>query len=180
MIRRRICLHGGPGCGKSTVAAWLFSSMKAENVEVEYVTEYVKNWTFLRRPPEGFDQIYLFGKQMNREDVVLRYDDEFVIVTDSPLFLSCCYAEKYETIGWQHLWGIARDFEQVYPSVNILLSRPESYTSKGRFQDEAQAKEMDAFCKHRLLSEGLNLVELPCTKLEEIKKFVESSITPRF
>ena len=170
---RRICLYGGPGCGKSTVAASLFASMKAKGHEIEYVTEYVKNWTFLRRPPEGFDQIYLFGKQMNREDVVLRYNNSFVVVTDSPLFMSCCYAEKYGTIGWSHLWGIAEEFEQVYPSVHIFLKRPAAYKESARFQGLSAAKDMDSFSRECLSKRSLSLSEFACTETDRILAFVE-------
>jgi hypothetical protein len=170
-------MMGGPGCGKSTVAAWMFASMKAKGHEIEYVTEVVKNWTFLRRPPEGFDQIYLFGKQMNREDIVLRYKDNFLVVTDSPLFMSCCYAEKYKTIGWAHLWGIAEEFEQVYPAIHIFLKRPDSYKETARFQGEMAAKDMDSFCRESLSKRGIHFNEFACTDTVKIGEFVEPLVT---
>ena len=179
MSPKRICIYGGPGSGKSTVAAWLFASMKAKGEEIEYITEYAKSWTFLRRPPAGFDQVYLFGKQMNREDIVLRYSNKFMIVTDSPLFLSCCYAEKYETIGWPHLWGIAKEFEQVYPSINIVLKRPDTYKGLARFQDETAARNMDSFCRESLFRRGIKFSEFSCTQTEEIGAFVELMVSRR-
>jgi len=173
---RRISMYGGPGSGKSAVAAWLFASMKSQHRDIEYVTECVKAWTFLRRPPEGFDQIYLFGKQMNREDIVLRYDDKFMVVTDSPLFMSCCYAEKYGTIGWPHLWGIAEEFERIYPSVHIFVQRPDNYKGSARFQNESAAKEMDSFCREALAKRGVHPVEFPCTDTIGIGEYVDQMV----
>ena len=37
-----INLIGGPGCGKSTIAAELFSRLKKMGVTCELVTEYIK------------------------------------------------------------------------------------------------------------------------------------------
>ena len=38
-----INLFGGPGCGKSTIAAELFAILKKQGYEVELVTEYAKD-----------------------------------------------------------------------------------------------------------------------------------------
>ena len=35
-------LFGGPGCGKSTTAAWLFNQLKERGINCEYVTEFPK------------------------------------------------------------------------------------------------------------------------------------------
>ena len=43
-----INLWGGPGCGKSTTAAGLFSIMKMRGHKVELVTEYAKELTYDR------------------------------------------------------------------------------------------------------------------------------------
>ena len=36
-------LYGGPGCGKSTGAAYLFSKLKMAGVDAEYVPEFAKD-----------------------------------------------------------------------------------------------------------------------------------------
>ena len=56
----RISLFGGPGSGKSTTAARLFSELKERHYSVEHVSEYVKSWTYMNRKPKGFDQVYIF------------------------------------------------------------------------------------------------------------------------
>ena len=37
-----INIFGGPGTGKSTLAAYIFHNLKCRHVEVEVVTEYAK------------------------------------------------------------------------------------------------------------------------------------------
>jgi len=43
----RINFFGGPGVGKSTLAAQLFGWLKAENFDAELVQEFVKTWAIL-------------------------------------------------------------------------------------------------------------------------------------
>ena len=155
---RRINLMAGPGVGKSTMAAWLYSSLKAEGRSVELVREHVKNWVYEDRPPKSFDQIFLFAAQMRAEDVILRSGVELVI-TDSPLFLSTCYSEKYGTPGWRNLLALCDEFDAAYPALDVLMRRQTKYEASGRFHGEAEALEMDAFIKTRMTSRGKSFHE---------------------
>ena len=60
----RICLYAGPGAGKSTTAAWLFSQLKMQDYDIELVTEYVKQWTYTKRLPVGFEQMLILANQL--------------------------------------------------------------------------------------------------------------------
>jgi len=143
----RVNLLGGPGCGKSTTAAWLFSELKVRQVSVELVTEYVKVWACQKRKIETFDQVYLLGKQMQYEHRFLTAGVEHVI-TDSPVILSGIYAEHYDLDGTlgiaRPLLSLAEAYEKKYPSVNIILDRKNKpYITQGRYQTHEQAREID-------------------------------------
>lgn len=139
---RRICFYGGPGCGKSTIAARVFADLKMKHYNVEQVTEYIKTWAHEGKFPKSFDQLYVFGKQMHREDVVLQHVD--LIVTDSPLLMNSVYAETYGFPGWPELVSLGKKFEEKYPSINFFLPRRFDYKNEeGRYQDLEQAKEID-------------------------------------
>jgi len=141
----RINFLAGPGAGKSTTAAWLFSELKYKQVSVELVTEYVKSWATQKRNVNSFDQIYLFGKQMQYE---FRFLGSGVknIVTDSPLVLSAVYADYYypELNLGQPLLQLMKSYEKSHPSVNIFLRRNDKkYIQEGRYQTYEQAKHVD-------------------------------------
>lgn len=139
----RICLFSGPGCGKSTLATWLFSQIKMQRptIKVELVSEYIKDWAWDKRVPKSWDQFYVFAKQLNREDKVLRHDVH--VITDSPLLMQLGYIERGGSVFAEECLSACRKFEEKYPSVNILLERVVEYVPEGRYENLQQAKEMD-------------------------------------
>lgn len=158
--KRRICLYGGPCSGKSTSASWLFSHLKEKNKSVELVTEYVKGWTYIGRNPEPIDQIYILGKQINKEHVVLKNNID-IIVTDAPLLLNVFYAKYLGLKNWDKLIDIVDEFEEKYPALHIFLERDNfPYFSVGRYQTEEEAKEIDSLIFEMLLSEAKKTIHV--------------------
>jgi nicotinamide riboside kinase len=173
---RRINLFGGPGSGKSTTAAELFARLKRDGHKIELVREYVKNWAYENRPVTGFDQLYLFAKQLRMEDILLRNGVE-LIVTDSPISLSTCYAERYGHKGMDGLRLIAKDFEYHYPSLNIFLDRgKKEYVNLGRYETEEQAKEMDVLIYKHLVDNNITVTRLPFLSFESVYDYVVSQL----
>lgn len=145
----RINFLGGPGSSKSTTAAWLFSELKTKDKSVELVTEYVKSWATQKRVINAFDQVYLFGKQMQYEYRFLNHGIKNII-TDSPLILSCVYADYYyKELGiGRNLLGILDSYDKHFDSVNIYLNRKDKkYHEIGRYQNYEAALEIDGIIK---------------------------------
>lgn len=145
----RINLYGGPGTGKSTLAARVFVELRRQGISCALVTEWIKMWAYEGRVIQGFDQIFSFANQMHSEEESLRYAG--MIITDSPLFLQCMYADKHAKIVASDLWNIARSYESMYPSISFYIERSGSYEQHGRWENEEQATQMDAYIKDRLV-----------------------------
>ena len=62
-----INFFGGPGVGKSTLAAQLFGYLKAKGFDVELAQEFIKTWAYQRRELRSFDYVYTFAKQLHAE-----------------------------------------------------------------------------------------------------------------
>ena len=58
-----INLFGGPGAGKSTGAAYIFSQLKMAGVNAELVTEFAKDKVWEGNKEVFKNQAYIFGKQ---------------------------------------------------------------------------------------------------------------------
>ena len=136
----RINLFGGPGSGKSTTAAWLFSELKRRLVSVEHVNEYVKAWAYANRPVDHYDQIYIMAKQMQYEYRFLKNGIKN-IVTDSPVDLSIVYSPEHLKPA---LRLMCQTYNQDFAHANIFIRRGDKpYVQEGRYQDKTRALEVD-------------------------------------
>ncbi len=135
-----INLCGGPGIGKSTVAALLFSKMKLAGHNVELITEYAKELVWDKRGSVLKDQLYILAKQ-NRKLQRLAQDVEYV-VTDSPLFLCAHYNAEFTTPEFKKL--VIQTYNQ-YDNHAFCLPRPpeSTYSELGREQTFNEAKDVD-------------------------------------
>lgn len=173
---RRINLYGGPGCRKSTQAAYIYSQLKGKKLKVELVQEFVKTWAYEKREPSSFDQLYLFARQLRMEDIVLRNGVDYVI-TDSPIGLAVCYSQAGGFIQWPALTILAQEFERTYPSLNLFFDRDGTdYEAHGRYQTEDGAIKMD-----KLILAYLGMNQLPyqvvnCGDVDSIMSLIDSAI----
>ena len=152
MYTKVINLFGASGVGKSTTAAATFAKFKLQGFHAELVSEYVKTWAWMSIKPGKFDQVYLFGKQARRESIL--YDKVDYIITDSPLWLSAFYEQRY--IGREIISPAVHNFmeyakEHGVMHYNFWLHRNKPYDSRGRFESEEESNE-----NHQLLRKFLD------------------------
>lgn len=147
----RINIYGGPGTGKSVLAADIFSKLKKSGHKVELVQEFIKTWAWQGKDVQDFDQLYIFTQQMKRELDLLRAGVS--VVTDSPLLLNLCYVHKYNQFLFPALRRLSNEFDQRWPSNTIALKRTILYQQEGRYEDEQEAKHMDLCIRAMLIQE---------------------------
>lgn len=175
----RISLFGGPGVGKSNLAAGIYSRLSKEKIHIELIIEYVKKWTFINRVPNGFDQIKIFGEQLHNEDIVLRSGVPH-IVTDSPLLMQVAYAKKYGFKATDSLANIVKEFDKQYPCINIVLDREGiPYQTKGRYETLEEAKEMDNLIEKELIDFGYKYKKFKTIDESKIIEFILDSINQK-
>lgn len=90
-MNRATCvnLYSGPGCGKSTLAASLFASLKKSQIECELITEFAKRKVWEGNTTCLNNQLYITAKQQYVMWCVAQHVD--LIITDSPLLFGCIY-----------------------------------------------------------------------------------------
>lgn len=151
----RINFYGGPGVGKSTIAAKTYAALKeSRGLSVELVQEFIKSLAWEGKSLDKFDQVYTFGKQLHREHRLLLAGVD-IIVTDSPILLQCFYAEKLCQMLAYGLIAVANEFESVYPALNFFVERSVPYTQEGRYQNAAQAEKLDQQLREMLDNMGV-------------------------
>jgi hypothetical protein len=130
-------MWGGPGTGKSTITAQVFSQLKWAGANAELVTEAAKELVWEKHHNLLSDQFYVSAMQNRRLQRLVGQVD--YIVTDSPLLLSAHYARDYPPDFhrfMEHVWN-------GYTNINFFLLRRKKYQPIGRMQDEAGAIAID-------------------------------------
>lgn len=134
-----INLFGGPGTGKSTLAAGIYHRLRLAGETAEYTPEYAKDKVWADHHNVLEDQIYIFAKQ-HRKQLVLEGKVDYVI-TDSPLLFSTVYAKPpFSTPAFKQL--VKERFES-FNNFNLLLERTVPYEDIGREQDYEEALLVD-------------------------------------
>lgn len=175
MMKKIVCLWGGPGTGKSTTCSGIFNKLKKLAFNAEMNREYVKDWVWEKRNIIDGDQVYITAKQARKEIIFMRNGIEFII-TDSPLALTTFYGniyDKYER-EFQACKGIVKQHHQVckdlgYKVEHYFLTRTKEYNPVGRHQDEKTAIKYDTDIRTFLKEYPINFKEILCDdKVEDI------------
>lgn len=132
-----INLFGASGSGKSTTVMGLTYFLRLGGYKVEYVNEYAKDLVYEESTHKLKHQLYVFAKQLKKQDVLLNKDLDY-IVTDSPILLSYFYGEKYNTnlVGFKEL--VMTSFT-AQNNINFFLKRNVPFDPNLRLQDEAES-----------------------------------------
>lgn len=168
-------LFGGPGVGKSTGAAYVFSILKMKGINCELVPEFAKDKTWEHNTLALSNQAYVFGKQCYRISRCASQVD--VIVTDSPLLLSVIYNNDLgETFNKMVL-----EVFNSYNNLNFMLQRTKPYNPIGRSQTEEESDQLSYDIQSILLENNIDfthitgnidgyneIIEIVMKKIEEL------------
>ena len=166
-------LFGGPGAGKSTTAAALFSKLKMADHNAELITEFAKDLTWEKRFNTLDNQLYVFAKQYHKFWRVK--DGVDIVVTDSPLLFSLIYGTD-ESKAFQ---TVVKERFNEFDNINIVLNRKKKYNPKGRNQTEDEAKVIDQEIRQMLTQNGFEYysVDYGIDQLDYIIELVEQKFT---
>lgn len=158
LVSKLINLFGGPGIGKSGVAAGITYKMKKKHINVNNPYEFPKRLAWDNNIPAISDQLYVFANQ--HRGIAECYGKVDYIVIDSPILFSTIY-HRYYTKGYPaEMYGkvfhdMVIDLHRRYSSINILLERGETkHNDDERFQNYKQSVEIDDLCKKVLDETG--------------------------
>lgn len=137
--------YAGPGTGKSTTCAGVFSKLKLAGINCEMALEYAKEVAWSGDLSKFDNQIYIFAKQYHRIFRLLGKVD--VILTDCPILMSLVYSVGKENEMLRQL--VISKYKELN-NLDIFLKRVKGYNPKGRIQTLAKAKELDGQILHTL------------------------------
>lgn len=171
-------LYGGPGTGKSTIAAHIFALLKQQGANAELITEYVKTWVWEGRQIQELDQYYLIAKQSRHER--LMYPKVDIVVTDAPVWLSAIYEVRFEEKP--HICQVLIDKHAAYAEkcgfrhVHVFLERESEYIAVGRMQTEDEARKIDKEILDYIESQNIDYIKVAGNKDAAAKIIKELSL----
>lgn len=132
-----INIFGGPGSGKSTIAAGLFYLMKRSGMNCELVFEYAKNLVYQGDFAKLTNQRLLLKEQHARIKMLVG-SVEWAI-TDSPLLMNIAYADP-RLYDYKFITEVL-EINNKYNNFNFIIDKYRfDYDYRGRVQSEVQAK----------------------------------------
>ena len=159
-----INIAGGPGSGKTTVAAEIFSILKEKGYEVENVSEFAKELVWEGRQEAFNDRLYMHGEQNHR---LMQMNGKLdFIITDSPLFLTSVYNAYYLKDKFPDSYNkmidlVTLETFNLYQNKTYFLSRNTNYKNIGRRESEEVANKIDD-----LILNYLNINQIEYKKLD--------------
>jgi hypothetical protein len=141
------------------MAAALFAQLKFSSISCEFITEYAKDVVWQESFPKLKNQIYILGKQHNKQFHVNGKVD--VAVTDSPFIMSV----TYDAGRTKYLREMALHEHGKFWNLNIFLERTHAYDPVGRTQKTVEeAILIDNEIKQFLNDNELEYISMPATQ----------------
>jgi len=154
-----VSFFGGPGAGKSTLAAGVFYELKKRGVNCEFVHEYAKELAWEGREGALSNQAAILGYQF---EMFRRCTDQVdVIVTDTSLLNSAIYCHNYNLDYADEIEKLALKMYRSMDNFPFLVQRVLPYVAVGRYQDEEGADEVARRVRGRVAQWGTGFREIP-------------------
>lgn len=133
-------LYSGPGAGKSTAAAHIFSHLKRHNVKTELVGEFAKELIYLGNETQLVNQVYIMGCQYRKQKDLQRHGID-ISISDSPLLLQLVYCKNKPY--YPEMEALVRKLDSEFNNINVFVKRNKPYQTYGRVNTEDEAKKLD-------------------------------------
>lgn len=135
-----INLFAGPGSGKSTTAAHLFSHLKRHNFKTELVGEFAKELIYLGNETQLVNQVYIMGCQYRKQKDLQRHGID-IAISDSPLLLQLTYCKNKPY--FEEMKNLVHKLNDEFDNVNVFIKRCKPYQTYGRVNTEHEARDLD-------------------------------------
>lgn len=152
-----------PCAGKSTLACSLFSLLKKNHLNAEYVSEYAKQLVWEKKFELLNNQYYVANQQYKMIKSIENQVD--FLVCDSPLFMSLIYNEyNRENVSDVHKTKkfILKKMEEFPNSIYIFIKRDQEilYDNTGRVHTKIESLEIENLVENLLNEQGISYLEM--------------------
>jgi GTPase SAR1 family protein len=163
-----INLFGGPGVGKSSIAAGLIHKLKKKHISCDAPYEFPKVLAWDNNKEAIKDQLYVLANQ--HRGIAKSYGKVDYIVVDSPIILSMVYKDYYNNpteypscLYLEEFDNLILKMHNYYDNVNIVLVRSKDgeHNEKERYHNLNESIELDTTIVGTLNKYNNNFIEVP-------------------
>ena len=158
-------LFGGPGIGKSSIAAGLTYKLKKQHIKCDNPYEFPKILAWDENHSAIRDQLYVLANQ--HRGIVKSFGKVDYIILDSPILLSLVYRNYYRSGEYPAtLYGdsfdkMVLDIHNQYDTLNIVLKRSEGvHNEKERYQNLEQSVGLDNAIEDTLITNNIQFIKI--------------------
>jgi hypothetical protein len=158
-------LMGGPGIGKSGIAAGVLYELKKRHISCDAPYEFPKVLAWDENHSAIKDQLYVIANQ--HRGIVKSWGKVDYIILDSPILLSLIYKSYYKgteypsTLYTESFDKMVLDIHLQYNNINILLKRGNGiHNEKERYQNLEQSIDLDNRIKNMMDENKLEYIEI--------------------
>jgi len=155
-----INLFGGPGIGKSSIAAGLTYKLKKQHITCDNPYEFPKLLAWDENHSAIRDQLFVLANQ--HRGIVKSYGKVDYIILDSPILLSLTYKSFYKsndypaTLYGESFDNMVLDIYNRYDNINIVLKRSEGkHNNSERYQNLEESIQLDGVIEDSLKNNDL-------------------------
>ena len=170
-----INIFGGPGIGKSSIAAGITYKLKKNHISCDQPYEFPKLLAWDDNHSAIQDQLYVLANQ--HRGIVKSYGKVDYIVLDSPILLSLTYRSYYKNNDYPaSLYGesfdkMLLDVFNKYDNINIVLKRTDGvHNNDERYQNLEESIDLDKSIENSLIKNNIpyHLVKVGESTVDEI------------
>jgi nicotinamide riboside kinase len=141
---------GGPGVGKSFLAMEITIALKRVGIQCELAEEYAKRLVWEGDRQTLADQSKVFSGQ---EHLIELFRDKVeIIVTDSPLILSCIYNADKTSLDFKRM--VMEQFNS-YHNLTYFVQRSLPFDPSGRIHNLEESKAIDGEIERLLIEQEI-------------------------
>lgn len=162
-----INFFGGPGIGKSTLAAGLFYFLKKRHYDVELLREFAKDRAIEKNYFSMDIQPYITGNQIYSQDLASANFD--IVITDSPIILGIMYNKERDAITKNAYNQFLIDKHRTAKNLSYMIQRDDlPFSDNGRRHDHAESISID-----KKIVQTLELHNIPFTYINHDEAWFE-------
>lgn len=154
-----VSFFGGPGAGKSTLAAGVFYELKKRGINAEFVHEFAKELTWEGRMGTLSNQTLILGQQF---EMFRRCADQVdIIITDTSLLNSAIYCHNFNLPYADEIERLAMGMWRTMDNFTFMVQRVLPFDTTGRYNSEEEADRIAQRVRAKCAELGTGFREIP-------------------